>query len=165
MARTSRCRSNSRCLRYRDGTNSFVVIQQELKAVGIEAKIETRQFATWVDYMSKKNRETTGTPAIWAMGMSGNDPDYLVLLWQPPGYAGQGIDDPTLQKMLVEQRALSGEARAQKILEIQKFLLTNAYEVPLFSPGWFWLVASKSDVEGFKQGYMTMPLFNDVKLP
>jgi peptide/nickel transport system substrate-binding protein len=144
---------------------SFVVIQQQLKAVGIDAKIETRQFASWVDYMSKKNRETTGTPAIWTMGMSGNDPDYLVFLWQPPGYAGQGIDDPALQKMLVEQRALSGEARAQKILEIQKFLLTNAYEVPLFSPGWFWLAASKSDVEGFKQGYMTMPIFNDVKLP
>jgi peptide/nickel transport system substrate-binding protein len=144
---------------------SFVVIQQQLKAVGIEAKIESRQFAAWVDYMSKKNRETTGTPAIWAMGTSGNDPDYLILLWQPPGFAGQGIDDPTLQKMLVEQRALSGQARAQKILEIQKFLLTNAYQVPLFSPGWFWLVASKSDVEGFKQGYMTMPIFNDVKLP
>ena len=40
--------------------------------------------------MSKKNQETTGTPAIWTMGMSGNDPDYLVFLWQPPGYAGQG---------------------------------------------------------------------------
>ena len=144
---------------------SFVVIQQQLKAVGIEAEIETRQFATWVDYMSKRNRETTGTPAIWAMGTSGNDPDYLVLLLQPPGYAGQGIDDPMLQKMLVEQRALSGEARAQKLREIQKFLLTNAYWVPLFSPGWFWLAASKSDVEGFKQGYMTMPIFNDVKLP
>jgi peptide/nickel transport system substrate-binding protein len=144
---------------------SFVVIQQQLKAVGIEAKIETRQFASWVDYMSKKNRETTGTPAIWTMGMSGNDPDYLVFLWQPPGYAGQGIDDPTLQKMLVEQRALSGDARAHKVLEIQRFLLTNAYEVPLFSPGWFWLVASKADITGFKQGYMTMPIFNDVRLP
>lgn len=145
--------------------DSFVVIQQELKAIGIDAKIETRQFATWVDYMSKKNQETTGTPAIWTMGMSGTDPDYLVFLWQPPGYAGGGIDDPTLQKMLVEQRALSGEVRAQTILAIQKLLLTKAYEVPLFSPGWFWLVASKSDLEGFKQGYMTMPIFNDVRLP
>jgi ABC-type transport system substrate-binding protein len=144
---------------------SYVVMQQELKAVGIDAKIETRQFATWVDYMSKKNQETTGTPAIWTMGMSGNDPDYLVFLWQPPGYAGQGIDDPKLQQMLVEQRGLAGEARAEKILDIQKFLLTNAYEIPLFSPGWFWLVASKSNIEGFKQGYMTMPIFNDVKLP
>ena len=144
---------------------SYVVMQQELKAVGIDAKIETRQFATWVDYMSKKNQETTGTPAIWTMGMSGNDPDYLVFLWQPPGYAGQGIDNPELEKMLVEQRALSGQARTQEILKIEQYLLSNAIEVPLFSPGWFWLAASKSDVTGFKQGYMTMPIFNDVKLP
>lgn len=144
---------------------SDVVMQQELKDVGVNVKIEQRQFATWVDYMSGKNRETSGTPAIWTMGMSGPDPDYLVFLWKPPGYAGQGVDDATLQKMLTEQRALSGPEREAKILDIQKFLLTNAYEVPLFSPGWFWLVASKSNVSGFKQGYTVMPIFNDVKLP
>ena len=99
------------------------------------------------------------------MGMSGPDPDYLTFLFQPPGYAGQGIDDAALQKMLVEQRGLSGDARTQKILDIQKFLLVNAYEVPLFTPGWFWLACSKSDVTGFKQGYNAMPVFNDVKLP
>ena len=144
---------------------SDVVMQQELASVGINVKIEQRQFATWVDYMTGKNQETTGTPAIWTMGMSGPDPDYLVFLFQPPGYAGQGIDNPELQKMLVDQRALSGPAREAKVLEIQKFLLTNAYEVPLFTPGWFWLAASKSNVTGFKQGYNVMPLFNDVKLP
>ena len=144
---------------------SDVVMQQELASVGINVKIEQRQFATWVDYMTGKNQETTGTPAIWTMGMSGPDPDYLVFLFQPPGYAGQGIDNPELQKMLVDQRALSGPAREAKVLEIQKLLLTNAYEVPLFTPGWFWLAASKSNVTGFKQGYNVMPLFNDVKLP
>ena len=144
---------------------SDVVMQQELAAVGIRVKIEQRQFASWVDYMSTKNRETSGTPAIWTMGMSGPDPDYLVFLFKPPGYAGQGIDDPTFQAMLTEQLALSGPARTAKVLEIQKYLLDKAYEVPLFSPGWFWLVASKSDVKGFKQGYNVMPLFNDVKLP
>ena len=144
---------------------SYIVMQQELKDVGVNAKIETRQFATWVDYMSKENQATTGTPEMWTMGMSGNDPDYLVFLFQPPGYAGQGIDDPALQTMLTEQRALSGDARKAKILEIENYLLTKAYEVPLFSPGWFWLAASKSDVTGFKQGYMVMPIFNDVKLP
>jgi len=46
---------------------SNVVMQQQLAAVGIRVKIETRQFATWVDYMSKKNRETTGVPEIWTM--------------------------------------------------------------------------------------------------
>lgn len=144
---------------------SDVVMQQQLAAVGVNVKIEQRQFATWVDYMSKKNQESTGTAAMWTMGMSGPDPDYLTFLFQPPGYAGQGIDDPALQKMLVEQRALAGEARTQKILDIQNFLLTNAYEVPLFTPGWFWLACSKSNVTGFKQGYNAMPIFNDVKLP
>ena len=70
-----------------------------------------------------------------------------------------------MPKRLGEPRALSGDARAAKVLDIQKFLLTNAYEVPLFSPGWFWMVASKSNVTGFKQGYTVMPMFNDVKLP
>jgi peptide/nickel transport system substrate-binding protein len=144
---------------------SDVVMQQELKAVGVDVKIQQRQFASWIDYMSVKNRKSTGTPAIWTMGMSGIDPDYLVFLWKPPGFAGQGIDDPALQKMLVDQRALTGAARTAKILEIQKFLLTNAYEIPLFSPGWFWLAASKSDIKGFIQGYTVMPIFNDVKLP
>jgi peptide/nickel transport system substrate-binding protein len=144
---------------------SFVVMQQQLAAVGIRARIETRQFATWVDYMSKKNLESTGEPAIWTMGMSGTDPDYLVFLWQPPGYAGAGVDDPALQNLLTRQRALTGDERAQTILEAEKYLLANAYEIPLWSPGWFWLAASRSNVTGFKQGYMVMPVFNDVKLP
>lgn len=144
---------------------STVLMQQQLAAVGVNAKIEQRQFATWVDFMTTKQKETSGTPAIWTMGMSGNDADYLAFLFQLPGFAGQGIDDPDLQRMLVEQRALTGEARTAKVLEIQELLLTKAYEIPLFSPGWFWLAASKSDITGFKQAYMVQPLFNDVKLP
>jgi ABC-type transport system substrate-binding protein len=143
---------------------SHVLMQQQLAAVGINAKIESRQFASWVDYMTEQNKRTSGTPMIWTMGMSGVDPDYLVFLFQPPGYASQGIDDPALQAMLKEQRALSGDARLAKLFDIQRFLLEKGYEVPLFSPGWFWLQASKSNVQGFKQGYMVMPIFNDVKM-
>jgi len=141
-----------------------VIIQQQLKEVGIEAEIETRQFAAWVDHMSKVNDMTEGTPTIWTMGMSGVDPDYLVFLWQRPGYANQGIEDATLDGMLREQRALTGEARTAKLLDIQRFLLENGYEIPLFSPGWFWLSASKSNVDGFIQIQVAMPLFNDVQI-
>lgn len=142
-----------------------VVIQQELRLVGVNARIEQRQFAAWVGFMSTKNRQTTGEPSLWTMGMSGSDPDYLVFLWKPPGYAGGGVDDPVLQQMLVNQRKLSGNDRAAELLDIQRLLLTNAYEIPLFSPGWFWLVASRSNVSGFKQGYTAIPIFNDVQLP
>ena len=143
---------------------SHVIMQQQLAEVGIVAKMETRQFAAWVDHMSGVNDQTEGTPVVWTMGMSGMDPDYLVFLWQRPGYANQGIDDPVLDKMLREQRALSGDARRDKLFEIQKFLLENAYEIPTWSPGWFWLQASKSNVKGFKQVHMVTPIFNDVTI-
>lgn len=145
-------------------TECHVIIQQQLREVGIETQIEERQFAAWVDHMSKVNDMTEGTPTLWTMGMSGVDPDYLVFLWQRPGYASQGIDDPVLDKMLLEQRALSGATRVAKLHEIQKFLLENAYEIPTYSPGWFWLSASKSNLEGFFQIQVAMPVFNDVKI-
>jgi len=64
--------------------------------------------------------------------------------------------------MLEEQRKLSGDARAAKIHDIEKYLLTNAYAIPLLSPGWGWLMASTSRVENFKMGFMVSLLFNDV---
>ena len=69
---------------------------------------------------------------------------------------------PEFQQMLVDQRALTGEARIAKLHEVQKFLLEGGYEIPLFSPGWFWLSASKANVEGFFQVQVAMPVFNDV---
>jgi hypothetical protein len=57
----------------RDGT-SLTSSCNSNSPLSASARIETRQLATWVDYMSKKNRESTGEPAIWTMGMSGTDP-------------------------------------------------------------------------------------------
>ena len=145
-------------------SESHVIMQQQLREVGINAKMEERQFAAWVDHMSVVNDSTEGTPVVWTMGMSGVDPDYLVFLWQRPGYANQGIEDPILDQMLREQRTLSGDARVQKLKDIQKFLLVNAYEIPTYSPGWFWLSASRANVEGFFQIQVAMPIFNDVKI-
>ena len=143
---------------------SHIIMQQQLAEVGIEAEMEVRQFAAWVDHMSVVNDNTEGTPVVWTMGMSGMDPDYLVFLWQRPGYANQGIEDPVLDQMLRDQRALQGEARRAKLLEIQQFLLENGYEIPTWSPGWFWLQASKSNVKGFRQTHMVTPIFNDVTI-
>jgi hypothetical protein len=67
-----------------------------------------------------------------------------------------------MDKMLEEQRKLSGDARVSKIHDIEKYLMENAYAVPLLSPGWGWLMASTSKVDGFKMGYMVSLLFNDV---
>ena len=139
-------------------------MQQQLAEVGINAEIETRTFATWIDHISAVNEQSEGKPTIWTMGMSGIDPDYLVFLYRRPGFVNQGIEDPAIDQMLREQRALTGDARREKLLEIQKVLLENAYEIPTYSPGWFWLQASRSDVKDFKQVHMVTPIFNDVTI-
>lgn len=139
------------------------IMQQDLVAINVEAEIETREVAAHFDHMTAENQRTDGEPAIWTMGMSGVDPDYLNFLWKSPGFVNMGLN-ANLDTLLDEQRVLSGDARAAKIHESEKYLLENAYAVPLVSPGWNWLMASGANVEGFKMGFMVSLLFNDVSL-
>ena len=76
----------------------------------------------------------------------------------------QGIDDAGLQQLLLDQRTTTGTARLEVLNEIQKFLLENAYEVLLVSPGWSFLTLYKSNVEGFQRKHVVIPIFNDVKI-
>ncbi|MBY3537568.1 ABC transporter substrate-binding protein [Rhizobium laguerreae] len=137
------------------------IMQQDLAAVGVQAEIETWDVAAFYGHMSDVNARTDGPPAILTMGMSGVDPDYLYFLWRRPGASNLGLN-AELDVMLEEQRKLSGEPRADKIHDIQEYLLTNTYAVPLISPGWGWLMASTAKVNDFKMGFMVSLLFNDV---
>ncbi|NHT75631.1 peptide/nickel transport system substrate-binding protein [Rhizobium sp. PP-F2F-G38] len=137
------------------------IMQQDLAAIGVEAEIETREVAAFFDHMKGVNEKTDGEPAVWTMGMSGVDPDYLYFLWKQPGFVNMGLN-ADVDAMLEEQRKLSGDARAAKIHEIQKYLMENAYAIPLLSPGWGWLMASTSKVDGFTMGFSASLIFNDV---
>ncbi|MCO4319154.1 ABC transporter substrate-binding protein [Phyllobacterium sp. 21LDTY02-6] len=139
------------------------IMQQDLAAINVQAEIETREVASHFDHMTNENERTDGAPFVWTMGMSGVDPDYLNLLWKRPGFVNMGLNEQ-VDAMLDEQRRLSGDARAAKIHEIEKYLIQNTYTVPLLSPGWNWLMASSAKVEGFKLGFMVSLLFNDVTL-
>lgn len=137
------------------------IMQQDLAAINVNAEIETREVAAFFDDMTKVNARTDGEPAVWTMGMSGVDPDYLYFLWKRPGFVNMGLN-AEVDAMLEEQRKLSGDARAAKIHEVETYLMENAYAVPLLSPGWGWLMASHAKVDGFKMGFMVSLLFNDV---
>ncbi|MBW9116831.1 ABC transporter substrate-binding protein [Rhizobium cauense] len=137
------------------------IMQQDLAAVGVQAEIETWDVASFYGHIAELNTRTEGTPSILSLGMSGVDPDYLYFLWRRPGASNLGLN-ADLDIMLEEQRKLSGDDRARKLHEIQKYLLTNAYAIPLVSPGWGWLMASSSKVHDFKMGFMVSFLFNDV---
>ena len=139
------------------------IMQQDLAAIGVEADIQTREVAAFFDFMTQTNLKTDIKPAVWTMGMSGVDPDYMYFLWKRPGFVNMGINEQ-LDQILTEQRALTGEARAKKIQEGDRYLLENAYAVPLLSPGWNWLMASSAKIEGFKLGWMVSLIFNDVRV-
>ncbi|MFA6153480.1 ABC transporter substrate-binding protein [Mesorhizobium sp.] len=139
------------------------IMQQDLAAINVQAEIETREVAAHFDHMSSENKRTDGEPFVWTMGMSGVDPDYLNFLWKRPGFVEMGLNEQ-VDAMLDEQRRLSGDARAAKIHDIEKYLMENSYTMPLLSPGWNWLMASNAKVEGFKLGFMVSLLFNDVTL-
>jgi ABC-type transport system substrate-binding protein len=139
------------------------IMQQDLAAINVQAEIETREVAAHFDHMATENQRTDGEPFIWTMGMSGVDPDYLYFLWKQPGFCNMGLNKQ-VDTMLEEQRRLSGDARAAKIHDIEKYLLEDTYTVPLLSPGWNWLMASSAKVGGFKLGFMVSLLFNDVTI-
>ena len=141
------------------------VIQQQLSDIGVKSSIEYTGWGEFRTSIQERNLATEGTPVVWMGGMSGVDPDYVVFLWTfPGGPQNQGIDDAGLQQLLLDQRTTTGTARLEVLNEIQKFLLENAYEVLLVSPGWSFLTLYKSNVEGFQRKHVVIPIFNDVKI-
>lgn len=139
------------------------IMQQDLAEIHVQAQIETREVAAFFDFMTQENLKTDIVPTVWTMGMSGVDPDYMYFLWKQPGFINMGVND-MLDALLIDQRKLTGEARAAKIHEAEKYLLNQGYAIPLVSPGWNWLMASTAKVEGFKLGHMVSLILSDVKI-
>ena len=98
------------------------------------------------------------------MGWAWFDPDILYALFHSPGWV-DGFSSPELDTMLEEQRTLTDrDARLAKIDEIQQYILENAAMVPLFSPGWNWILASPTSVQGFQFAPFNRALLYDVSI-
>lgn len=144
-------------------TGTYQIMEQDLAAIGVKAKIQALEPTTFFHMLATANASDEGEPALWVSGVSGVDPNYLYFLWKRPGFVNMGID-AELDGLLEAQRALSGAARAEKLDEIQKYLLQKGYMVPLLSPGWSWLMAHSTRVQGFRMGFMASLIFNDVEV-
>ncbi|HWL69685.1 MAG TPA: ABC transporter substrate-binding protein [Geminicoccus sp.] len=148
----------------RDGwVGMYQIMQQDLAEVGITAEIDAREPTAFLEMLASSNTASDGQPALWTFGISGVDPNYLYFVWKRPGFVNMGIDGE-LDALLEQQRHLSGDARAAKIHEVERYLLENSFMIPLLSPGWSWLMAHGSHVEGFKMGFMASQYFNDVRV-
>jgi peptide/nickel transport system substrate-binding protein len=140
------------------------VFQNQLAEVGVKAKIEMMDIGTLNARVTQENEKTTGPGTFDLMGWAWFDPDILYALWHTPG-AYKGYHTPELDGLLEQSRTVTDPVVRSKIVhDIEKIILENAVMVPVYTPGWNWIYATRSDVKGFKVGPYKRPMFNDVKM-
>lgn len=107
-------------------------VQQDLEAVGIRVELEVQDYATYFteSFAGKDYDMGYGlqTPMLSA-------DEYLSGEWKSDGSRNwYGIDDPTLDRMVEEQRGqMDPEIREQQLHEIQRYILENVSNpVPLY---------------------------------
>ena len=141
----------------------LTIFQQQLAEVGIQATLDFMDISTLNARVQLENEKQTGKSTIDLMGWAWYDADILHALWHSPGAYG-GYQSPELNTLLQKTReTLDPDLRLQTIREVQAYLLENAVVIPVYTPGWLWVYASKTDLTGFKVGAFNRPLFNDVR--
>lgn len=137
------------------------VFQNMLAQVNIKATIQVMDIGTLNARVRQENEIKKGTGTLDLMGWTWFDPDLLYLLWHSPG-AYAGFTSPKLDQLLTETRTtLAPGKRVAAVKAVEKYLLTNAVEVPIYTPGWNWLYATQTSLKGFTIGAFNRPLFND----
>jgi peptide/nickel transport system substrate-binding protein len=140
------------------------VFQNQLAEVGINAKIEIMDIGSLNARVTQENEKSTGNGTFDLMGWAWFDPDILYALWHAPG-AYKGYHTPELDALLEKSRTEADPAARLAIVhDVEKILLENAVMVPVYTPGWNWIYAVRSEVKGFKIGPYKRPLFDDVKM-
>ncbi|GAA4107204.1 hypothetical protein GCM10023067_01720 [Aminobacter aganoensis] len=140
------------------------IMLQNLKDVGIDATLETREASAFMADIKEQNTRTEGIPITWTWGSSGLDPlspyeQQFVGAGQFNGGLGAEMD-----KLVAEARSLEGDAQGKAIQNIMQYILSEAFVYPIVSPGWQFVIATKSSTTGFVYQYLNMMNFNDVKL-
>ena len=140
------------------------LIQNQLNQVGLDVKLETMDIGSLNARVKAENNTTEGGGFFDMMGWAWFDPDILYALFHSPGWV-DGFSNPDLDVMLEEQREMTDrDARLAKIDEIQQYLLEQGAMVPLFSPGWNWILASPTSVQGFQFAPFNRALLYDVSI-
>jgi peptide/nickel transport system substrate-binding protein len=136
------------------------VFQNQLAQVGVDASIEVMDIGTLNARVKQENNKAEGPGTLDLMGWTWFDPDVLYLLWHSPG-AYDGYNDPELDALLEKTRTtVDRDAREKVVQQVMKHLLENAVHVPVYTPGWLWMYATRAELQGFKVGPFNRPLFN-----
>lgn len=137
------------------------VFQNMLAQVGIKADIQVMDIGTLNARVKQENDTKTGVGTLDLMGWTWFDPDVLYLLWHSPG-AYDGFQTPELDRLLEKTRTtLDHDKRTAAVKDVEKYLLSHVVQVPVYTPGWLWLYATRKDLKGFKLGPFNRVNFND----
>lgn len=140
------------------------LIQNQLNQVGFEVSLETMDIGSLNARVKAENGIAEGNGFFDMMGWAWFDPDILYALFHSPGWV-DGFSSPELDAMLEEQREITDrDERLAKIDEIQQYILEQGAMVPLFSPGWNWILASPTSVQGFQFAPFNRALLYDVSI-
>lgn len=138
------------------------VFQNQLQQVGIDASLQTMDIGTLNARVKQENETKTGESTFDMMGWAWYDPDILYNLWHSPG-AYAGFQSKDLDSLLEKSRTtLDPAKRLQVVREVERYLISKAIQVPLYSPGWNWLYAVRKEVSGFRLDAFDRPVFTDV---
>lgn len=139
-------------------------LKTQMSDVGISADVEIMDISTMNSRVKLENRRDTGKGMFNLMGWAWYDPDILYALWHSSG-AYEGYHSDELDGLLEKTRTtMNPDERLIAVRNVQAYLLENAIMIPVYTPGWSWIYASQSDVEGFKVGRFNRPFFNDVRI-
>lgn len=140
------------------------LIQNQLNQVGFEVSLETMDIGSLNARVKAENNTAEGNGFFDMMGWAWFDPDILYALFHSPGWV-DGFSSPELDAMLEEQREITDrDERLAKIDEIQQYILEQGAMVPLFSPGWNWILASPTSVQGLQFAPFNRALLYDVSI-
>lgn len=136
---------------------SLEVIQQNLKDIGIETKIELSDWSAFYPSLLEDSLDMD------MMRWSWSDSGVLNVLWRSPGYRGHMPEDPVLDPVLDQlMTTMDPVKRAEVSRQAQQMLLEKMVAVPLQSN---WIISAvRSNVMGYHLDYFGMPLIVDMYL-
>jgi peptide/nickel transport system substrate-binding protein len=138
-------------------TRALEVIQQNLKDIGIETKIELSDWSAFFPSLLNDDLDMD------LMNWNWNDAGVMNVLWRSPGYRGHMPDDPELDKMLDDlQTTMDPVKRAEISKQVQQMLLEKMVAVPVQS-NWT-IYALRSNVQDYHLDFFGMPLMGDIWL-
>jgi len=154
-------------LHYVDGTPNrekrndiAVIVQQQLKQVGIAVEIEITKDTRTVVY-------TNGGYDLYGNSQVNSDPTALFPFYHTPAPGGRPtltrLSDPEIDSLLEQGRVESDEVkRAEIYKKIQHYVIDNALTLPIYV--FPYTVAAANSVQGLVFDSLGYPLFNDVTL-